>query len=26
LEHFRDEYEIRIEQSVFLRGLRAVGG
>jgi NADH:ubiquinone oxidoreductase subunit F (NADH-binding) len=26
LEHFRNEYEIRIEQSVFLRGLRAVRG
>ena len=26
LEHFRNEYEIRIEQSVFLRGLRAVIG
>jgi len=26
LEHFRNEYEIRIEQSVFLRGQRAVRG
>ena len=26
LEHFRNEYEIRIEQSVFLRGMRAVRG
>jgi NADH:ubiquinone oxidoreductase subunit F (NADH-binding) len=26
LEHFRNEYDIRIEQSVFLRGLRAVRG
>jgi NADH:ubiquinone oxidoreductase subunit F (NADH-binding) len=26
LEHFRNEYEIRIEQSVFLRGLKAVRG
>jgi NADH-quinone oxidoreductase subunit F len=24
LEHFRSEYEMRVEQSVFLRGLRAV--
>jgi NADH:ubiquinone oxidoreductase subunit F (NADH-binding) len=26
LEHFRNEYEIRIEQSVFLRGQRALRG
>jgi NADH:ubiquinone oxidoreductase subunit F (NADH-binding) len=26
LEHFRNEYEIRIEQSVFLRGMQAVSG
>jgi NADP-reducing hydrogenase subunit HndC len=26
LQHFRNEYEIRIEQSVFLRGQRAVRG
>lgn len=26
LDHFRNEYEIRIEQSVFLRGLRTVRG
>ena len=26
LEYFRNEYEIRIEQSVFLRGMRAVRG
>ena len=26
LEHFRSEYEIRIEQSVFLRGMRAITG
>jgi NADH:ubiquinone oxidoreductase subunit F (NADH-binding) len=26
LEHFRSEYEVRIEQSAFLRGMRAVRG
>jgi NADH-quinone oxidoreductase subunit F len=26
LEHFRSEYEMRVEQAVFLRGLRAVSG